>query len=126
MANCDISITANDLKLRRASRKETVKCPFCGSKIKFGEYIEKCKKCDIIYHQHCWDENEGCGTYGCKEIITQFEFQNDNCLSPSVRTQEERHSNDISIIQLKGRLIKGIGCILIFIIFIFIILAVMN
>jgi len=41
-------------------------CPICQASIQFGEHIRICKHCVLPFHQVCWDENSGCGTYGCE------------------------------------------------------------
>lgn len=40
-------------------------CPYCRFPIKPGEQITICPKCDTPHHTDCWEENEGCTTYGC-------------------------------------------------------------
>ena len=119
MSNIEIIITDKDLGRRRANRKEMGKCPFCLSDIQFGEYITKCKKCDIIYHQQCWDKNDGCGTYGCKELIT-------NVAPEPPQTSPCVQFPDYMPTVFKNWLIVGIVCILLFIFLIFILISIID
>lgn len=50
----------------KASRRLAGKiCPICQDEIKFGEEIVICEYCRLPFHDACWKENGGCGTYGC-------------------------------------------------------------
>lgn len=40
-------------------------CSICQSQIKLGETIQNCEYCRLPFHLSCWQENHGCGTYGC-------------------------------------------------------------
>lgn len=40
-------------------------CPYCRFPIKPGEEIVVCPECEVPHHADCWDENDGCTTYGC-------------------------------------------------------------
>jgi len=40
-------------------------CPICQAQLRLGEGIRVCGHCELPFHQTCWDENNGCGTYGC-------------------------------------------------------------
>lgn len=42
-------------------------CPFCKSLIKEDDKIIECIKCGIPHHEECWNENNGCSTFGCSE-----------------------------------------------------------
>ncbi|WP_152099958.1 hypothetical protein [Lacipirellula parvula] len=37
------------------------------TKIGVGESVRRCATCDQLYHDECWSEVGGCGTFGCKE-----------------------------------------------------------
>jgi ketosteroid isomerase-like protein len=41
-------------------------CPYCQSKIKDRTDFIICSQCGSPHHKECWDENQGCTTYGCK------------------------------------------------------------
>ncbi|MCX7013722.1 MAG: NINE protein [Candidatus Sumerlaeota bacterium] len=41
------------------------KCPICNGEIQLGQDVRNCHSCKISYHLECWNENRGCGTYGC-------------------------------------------------------------
>ncbi len=42
------------------------KCPICQDEIHFREQVQICAHCRLPFHTSCWDENGGCGTYGCE------------------------------------------------------------
>jgi hypothetical protein len=50
----------------RANRRLVGKvCPICQAAIKLGEEVRNCAACGLSHHLSCWNENTGCGTYGC-------------------------------------------------------------
>lgn len=53
------------------SQKQNV-CPVCCSEIEGGDTIT-CPDCKMVYHKDCWNDNNGCATYGCKSA---------GCLNP--------------------------------------------
>jgi hypothetical protein len=54
-------------KTMKANRKlEGKVCSICQAKIKLGEELRLCEHCKQPFHQACWEENGGCGTYGCE------------------------------------------------------------
>lgn len=40
-------------------------CPYCQSRLKKGADITVCSECGTPHHKECWDENNGCTSYGC-------------------------------------------------------------
>ncbi|MBI3099027.1 MAG: hypothetical protein HYY93_12420 [Planctomycetes bacterium] len=40
-------------------------CAICQGAIGAAESLVDCAKCRLPFHAECWDENGGCGTYGC-------------------------------------------------------------
>ena len=42
-------------------------CPICQTVIEGDEKCVSCPDCDVVFHQECWSETGGCGTYGCKQ-----------------------------------------------------------
>jgi hypothetical protein len=42
------------------------RCTICYTVIQHGEPVTSCPACRSDYHQGCWDEIGGCGTYGCE------------------------------------------------------------
>src|SRR5262249_7684314 len=42
-------------------------CPICQTQVVRGESIVACPACELSYHEECWEENGGCGAYGCAE-----------------------------------------------------------
>lgn len=44
-------------------------CPYCQTPIKPGQMVKCCEKCKIFHHSECWDDNDGCTTYGCDTKI---------------------------------------------------------
>lgn len=43
-------------------------CPYCRFPLKPGEQVLLCPACKVPHHLDCWQENEGCTTYGCRGI----------------------------------------------------------
>jgi len=52
--------------MRANRRLEGKVCSVCQAKIKLGEDLRVCEHCRQPFHQTCWEENGGCGTYGCE------------------------------------------------------------
>lgn len=51
----------------RANRRIAGKvCAICQSEIQIGEQVNVCEHCRLPFHVSCWEENGGCGTYGCE------------------------------------------------------------
>lgn len=42
------------------------RCSICYTLLATGEAQTSCPECQVDYHQSCWDEIGGCGSYGCK------------------------------------------------------------
>jgi hypothetical protein len=42
------------------------KCPFCLCDMDPGQHVVVCPECGLAHHADCWEENEGCCTFGCK------------------------------------------------------------
>src|SRR3954447_19166442 len=42
-------------------------CPICQTQVVRGESVIACPACELSYHEECWEENRGCGAYGCAE-----------------------------------------------------------
>ncbi|NLJ35209.1 MAG: hypothetical protein GX358_03070 [candidate division WS1 bacterium] len=40
-------------------------CPYCRFPIKPDDQIVVCPACQVPHHADCWQENQGCTTYGC-------------------------------------------------------------
>ena len=40
-------------------------CPYCQTEINSSDEIIYCEQCNIPHHRACWEENNGCTTYGC-------------------------------------------------------------
>lgn len=43
-------------------------CPYCKTAIQAGEEVRICGLCRMPHHLACWEENQGCTTFGCTEI----------------------------------------------------------
>lgn len=48
-------------------------CPYCKTPLVKGDTVVFCSVCDMPHHLSCWQDNQGCTTFGCtgtmKEII---------------------------------------------------------
>ncbi len=42
-------------------------CPICQTQVVRGESMIACPACSLSYHEECWNENRGCGAYGCSQ-----------------------------------------------------------
>lgn len=47
-------------------------CPFCKTVFKEDDAIVVCSVCDMPHHLACWQENNGCTTFGCTGVIKDF------------------------------------------------------
>ena len=52
-------------------------CPVCCTTIEQGDDVVVCPDCSMQYHKDCWNDNNGCATYGCKSA---------GCLNPPPMT----------------------------------------
>lgn len=43
-------------------------CGICHGSIDEAEPIMTCPACGLVNHADCWQENLGCGTYGCQQV----------------------------------------------------------
>ena len=43
------------------------RCAICYTVVGASEAAQQCPDCKTDYHQSCWNEIGGCGTYGCKK-----------------------------------------------------------
>ena len=41
-------------------------CSICQAPFMQDDHVVACRGCDAHYHEECWNEIRGCGTYGCK------------------------------------------------------------
>ena len=41
-------------------------CPHCAREISLGETAACCPRCGTVQHPHCWDAQDGCGSYECR------------------------------------------------------------
>ena len=44
-------------------------CPYCKTALDDSETIVVCDTCDMPHHLTCWQENQGCTTFGCTGAI---------------------------------------------------------
>lgn len=40
-------------------------CPYCQTPLKPGAEVVVCSECEMPHHADCWQDNNGCTTYGC-------------------------------------------------------------
>jgi hypothetical protein len=43
-------------------------CAYCQCDMDDAEEATQCPGCQAIYHDDCWEENEGCAVYGCEHV----------------------------------------------------------
>lgn len=46
-------------------------CPFCKTPFKEDDVIVVCSVCEMPHHLSCWQENNGCTTFGCTGTIKE-------------------------------------------------------
>jgi len=51
-------------------------CPFCKTEIKEGDAVKICAACGIPHHEECWNQNNGCTTFGCSQQNYQAQGTN--------------------------------------------------
>ena len=71
------SNTQQTINIPLKSEQQKIICPICCSEIYSNEERKQCPDCNVYYHQECWDENQGCATYGCPSSPTGKSVQND-------------------------------------------------
>lgn len=49
------------------SQPDTV-CSICQCGVHADEPRTTCPDCGVTFHRDCWDENQGCSTYGCSQV----------------------------------------------------------
>jgi hypothetical protein len=59
------------------SAPQTGTCSICQTPIRTDEAQTACPSCHLTFHQQCWEENLGCGAYGCDQV---------NILAPPAQT----------------------------------------
>ncbi|MEE0265751.1 MAG: RING finger protein, partial [Acutalibacteraceae bacterium] len=63
------------------SKYEEKTCPYCKTQFKDDDTIVFCSACDMPHHLSCWQDNQGCTTFGCngeiKEIVNAEESSKD-------------------------------------------------
>lgn len=64
-------------------------CPVCQVIIRPGEAVGQCPECGTQHHQECWNENGGCGVYGCGQV-PPTEKRDDLEIPPSYWGREEK------------------------------------
>ena len=52
-------------------------CSICQTSIQLGEQVQVCESCSLPFHSSCWQENEGCGTYGCERASSGIAHSSD-------------------------------------------------
>ena len=57
--------TTQTINTHLEPEQQKIICPICCSEIYSHEERKQCPNCNVYYHQECWEENQGCATYGC-------------------------------------------------------------
>jgi len=70
-------------------RAAVAKCPVCQCPIHPGEATLACPECRTTHHTDCWQENQGCGVYGCS-YVPPTEKRSDLEIAPSYWGKEEK------------------------------------
>lgn len=43
-------------------------CSVCQWPVEPQQSMQRCDECGALYHRECWQENGGCGSYGCTQV----------------------------------------------------------
>ena len=43
-------------------------CSVCQWDVEPQQVLQRCPDCGALYHRDCWQENNGCGSYGCAQV----------------------------------------------------------
>lgn len=46
-------------------------CPYCKEVFTENDDIVVCSDCQMPHHRSCWEDNQGCTTFGCQGTVTQ-------------------------------------------------------
>ncbi len=63
-------------------------CPYCKTPFVDGDTVVFCSVCDMPHHLSCWQDNQGCTTFGCTGTIKEI-IGNDTTVMPSATTHSE-------------------------------------
>jgi len=66
------------------------RCVFCQSPIEEGEPTTTCPDCGALFHEECWQHNNGCGVYGCTQAPPTEGLESLE-IPPSYWGREEKH-----------------------------------
>jgi hypothetical protein len=58
-------MTVVGFAVHEAEAEQGRACAICQTLIARGEPVGACPGCEAPYHADCWQENGGCGSYGC-------------------------------------------------------------
>ena len=47
-------------------------CPYCKTPLVEGDAVVFCSVCDMPHHLSCWQDNQGCTTFGCTGSIQEI------------------------------------------------------
>ncbi len=51
-------------------------CPYCQFSIKQDSEAVQCQGCEMPHHKECWEDNDGCTTFGCNETTFKVPAEN--------------------------------------------------
>jgi hypothetical protein len=63
-----VAAPSNTAALVAAPPAQVGTCSICQSTIFADEAQTSCPSCHLTFHQQCWEENLGCGAYGCDQV----------------------------------------------------------
>lgn len=67
-------------------------CPYCKTQIKEDDTIAVCSICEMPHHLSCWNENNGCTTFGCTGKIKEIIGNNTtNITEAQARTTDQQY-----------------------------------
>lgn len=50
-------------------------CPICQTVIEELDATQDCKDCKTTHHKECWEDNSGCGMYGCSNAPETLKWE---------------------------------------------------
>ncbi len=51
-------------------------CPYCRTELTEEDEVITCSACGMPHHKSCWEENNGCTTFGCPQQQYQEQYTN--------------------------------------------------
>ncbi|MCA9079911.1 MAG: hypothetical protein KDA58_05100 [Planctomycetaceae bacterium] len=97
-----LTVDAKVLSTTTLSPGQNATCAICQSAIGTDDRCVTCPDCDQLYHQECWGEINGCGSYGCSQAPSIDKSENTD-------RQQLTAWGDTKVCPMCGETIKSIA-----------------